>query len=315
MDHRQSPAWNKALSVAEQVLRLSETVSAARAQWYADLLLRHLHALPGRVVLGMGGTEEQFGAAGAALYEVETGLALAVKLGLLKQAQIAAVLALLDDLHGELRAAGIGSSSIPTPLPTLPALAPAEAVEIADAVRIGAEARKLEPGKRPLLPAQPPAQADYLVVDGCNFLGRAPGYELGDEASRNRLLFRLQEYAREHPAHHVVVVFDGKRASNRVTAGVEERVTSGLHTADDVMVDYLRALSRDERRRATIVTDDRDLSARVRREGVRAESTQWLLSRFVRRETGVGQKPGISRAELSEWENYFSQPPKRPGKP
>src|SRR3712207_7481460 len=28
---------------------------------------------------------------------------------------------------------------------------------------------------------------DHLVIDGCNFLGRARGYSLGDEKSRDRL--------------------------------------------------------------------------------------------------------------------------------
>ncbi|MCC2671586.1 MAG: YacP-like domain [Armatimonadetes bacterium] len=306
------------MSAAEQVVRLSEAVSAARAQWYADLLLRNVHALPGTVVQGLGGTPAQFGAAGAALYEVETGLALAVRLGLLRQNQINTVLALLDDLHQELRAAGPAPASrpaaaaAPAPLPppaaVTPRVLPTPIVVETEAAT--ARPRSAEPAQVPA----PPAQLDYLLVDGCNFLGRAQGYELGDESSRDRLLFRLQEYAREHPAHHVVVVFDGKRASSRVTAGVEERVTSGLHSADDVMVDYLRTLSREDRRRTTVVTDDRDLAARVRREGVKAESVPWLVSRFVRRQTGAGQKPGISRSELSEWENYFSQPPKRPGK-
>ena len=160
----------------------------------------------------------------------------------------------------------------------------------------------------------PQSGTDYLLLDGCNFLGCAPGYELGDESSRDRLLFRLQEYAHEHPAHKVVVFFDGKRASSRITAGVEERVTSGLHSADDLMVDYIRGLSREDRRRTTLVTDDRDLAARVRREGVRSESVQWLSARFVRRQPSGVQKPGLSRAQVSEWEQFFSEPPKRPGK-
>jgi hypothetical protein len=151
-------------------------------------------------------------------------------------------------------------------------------------------------------------------VDGCNFLGCAPGYDLGDPDSRDRLLFRLQEYAHEHPAHRVAVFFDGKRASSRVTAGVEERITSGIHSADDVILDHIRALPRPERRRCTLVTDDRDLAIRARNEGVRAEGVQWLISRFVQRRPAGNPRAGLNKSELSEWERFFNEPPQRPGK-
>jgi len=67
-----------------------------------------------------------------------------------------------------------------------------------------------------------PDEADRLVIDGCNFLGCAPGYSLGDESSRDQLLFRLQEYGRAHPAHRLTLFFDGQRASRRQVAGIDE---------------------------------------------------------------------------------------------
>jgi hypothetical protein len=156
---------------------------------------------------------------------------------------------------------------------------------------------------------------DRLIVDGCNFLGCAPGYELGDEGSRDRLLLRLQDYAREHPAHRVTVFFDGQRASRRTTAGVEERVTSGRRPADDVMLDFLRTLPASDLPRATLVTDDRDLATRAKGVGARVRPTSWLAGKLTRkaRQPTAGAERGLSRGELAEWEEFFRRPPKRPG--
>jgi hypothetical protein len=172
----------------------------------------------------------------------------------------------------------------------------------------------------PPAPAQPKQEqpVERLVVDGCNFLGRARGYELGDPASRDRFLLRLQEYARRHPAHRVVVFFDGQRASRRQTAGVEERVTSGKRPADDVMIDFVAALSPAERRRATLVTDDRALGVRGKNEGARVEPVAWLAERLQRKSPYAGEalkETGLSRKDLEEWEEYFNGPPERPGRP
>jgi hypothetical protein len=79
-------------------------------------------------------------------------------------------------------------------------------------------------------------------------------------------------------------------------------------------VDYVRGLPREHRRRTTLVTNDRDLADRARREGARAESVQWLATRFVRRPAADVEKRGLSRSQVSEWEQFFNEPPKRPGK-
>lgn len=300
--YRKLPAWQKSLELAEQVYRLAEAVTAARGAALADLLLARIIELPALAA------QQSEGPASGCLLEIEAGLLLAVRLRYLSQEQVGPALTLVVALTEEFVGSALPAAS-PEPLPeTTPAPLRPEP-PAAPAGRVSATPRGPS-----TLSTPPQAGTDYLLLDGCNFLGCAPGYELGDESSRDRLLFRLQEYAHEHPAHKVVVFFDGKRASSRITAGVEERVTSGLHSADDLMVDYIRGLSREDRRRTTLVTDDRDLAARVRREGVRSESVQWLSARFVRRQPSGVQKPGLSRAQVSEWEQFFSEPPKRPGK-
>jgi len=303
--HRGLPGWQKGLDLAEQVYRLAEVVTAARGQALAELLLARIIELPALLARGGAASEP----ARTLLLEIEAGLLLAVRLRYLSEAQVSPALALVETLSGELPPSATAPASRATAAP--PAAVPP---------RVAASAPVVQPVVReapaaPRAPSVPAAtKTDYLLLDGCNFLGCAPGYELGDDSSRDRLLFRLQEYAREHPAHKVVVFFDGKRASSRVTAGVEERVTSGLHNADDIMVDYVRGLSREDRRRTTLVTDDRELANRARREGIRAESVQWLSSRFVQRPPSGAQRQGLSRSQVSEWEQFFNDPPKRPGK-
>lgn len=169
-------------------------------------------------------------------------------------------------------------------------------------------------------PARPTPPVDRLIIDGCNFLGRARGFDLGNVESRDRLLFRLQEYARKHPAHRILLFFDGQHASRKVTAGIEERIISADRTADDGIVDFLKNLSPTDRPRATLVTDDRELMRRALAEGARRESVAWLAERLNRKsppaaaEGPVRREGGLSRNELEDWEQFFSQPPDRPGK-
>ena len=169
-------------------------------------------------------------------------------------------------------------------------------------------------------PVRPAPVVERLVIDGCNFLGRAKGFDLGNTESRDRLLFRLQEYGRKHPAHRIILFFDGQHASRKVTAGIEERVISGDRTADDGIIEFLKNLPPTDRPRATLVTDDRELVRRALSEGARRESVAWLADRLNRKpsptaqEGPVRREGGLSRNELEDWEQFFSQPPERPGK-
>ena len=60
---------------------------------------------------------------------------------------------------------------------------------------------------------------DRLVIDGSNFLGRAVGYQLGDDASREQFLTRLQDYVHLNPALKLTVFFDGQKAARRLPCG------------------------------------------------------------------------------------------------
>jgi len=174
------------------------------------------------------------------------------------------------------------------------------------------------PPARKAPPAAPPppsaAARDHLLVDACNVLGQTDS--LGDEAARERLITRLQDYAHRHPGARVAAVFDGKQTTSRTAGGVEIKTTGSGRTADDALVDSLRALSAAERRRAVVVTDDRELGSRVRALGGRAEPVAWLVAR-LKEPTARIEAPlradGLPRREVAEWEEYFSRPPQRPG--
>jgi predicted RNA-binding protein with PIN domain len=215
--------------------------------------------------------------------------------------------------------AALPPEPVPTPAPVIP---PVEAIR-ATTPPIPPVAAPSENGKATSLfaaPVRPVPVVDRLIVDGCNFLGRARGFDLGDPESRDRLLFRLQEYARKHPAHRILVFFDGQHASRRVTAGIEERIVSADRTADDGIVAFIQNLPAADRPRAALVTDDRELMRRVMAEGARRESVAWLAERINRKasapvaEGPVRREGGLSRNELEDWEQFFSQPPDRPGK-
>jgi hypothetical protein len=283
--YRKQPAWKLAVELAADLFRLAERLEGRLGDKLAGLAA----ALPAR-------TAES--AASACILEIEGLLAIAARLGRLPGADAASRIEALDRLRE------LVESPAPAPRPTAVPAAPTAPAPAA---------RPPAPAARPAPPA--PSGTDRLVLDGSNFLGRAPGYMLGDEQSHDRLLFRLQEYGRAHPAHRITAFFDGQRSTRRQVAGVEEQFTGGQRPADDVIVDFLRDLPDADRPRTTLVTDDRELASRAKTHGVRVESVSWLSERLARKpRQAPGQRPGLNQGELSEWEEYFKKPPQRPGR-
>jgi len=143
------------------------------------------------------------------------------------------------------------------------------------------------------------------LVDGCNFLGRARGWSLGEASDRARLIRRLQDYRRAHPAQEVRLWFDGERGSRERIAGVEVLYV-GPRSADESILDFVRGLERAARSQARLITDDRDLARRARQSGARTSGVSWLAERLV--EPGDGSsEPQLGPGELQEWLEYFGQ--------
>jgi hypothetical protein len=157
----------------------------------------------------------------------------------------------------------------------------------------------------PRRPVAQSASRTRIVLDGSNFLGTVPGYDLTSEAARNRLILRLQEYAHAHPAARVTVYFDGRKASAAVRGGIEIRFSGG--PADPFILGYLRAIPVEERHAGLLVTDDAELATAARALGIRIESPRRFHQRIPDPPTTPPDR-GLSSREVAEWEEYFRQP-------
>jgi predicted RNA-binding protein with PIN domain len=148
-------------------------------------------------------------------------------------------------------------------------------------------------------------------VDGSNFLGTVPGFDLGSDSSREALITRLQDFAHEHPSFRLIAYFDGQKTSVRRAGGVEIRFTQRGKPADFFILEALRALPEAERRRALLVTADRDLADKARRLGTKVEAPTSFHRRLPTfKRAAVGER-GLSADEVSAWEEFFRKPPEQ----
>ncbi|MCL6650595.1 MAG: NYN domain-containing protein [Chloroflexi bacterium] len=198
---------------------------------------------------------------------------------------------LLFDLAAETEASGEGPTTGPQTPPAREEESPPPAPR--RPLRAAASA------PRPTREASP-----RLVVDGSNFLGTVPGFDLASGASRDRLITRLQEYARRHPTVHVTVFFDGKKASARVQGGIEVRFSSAVATADQAILAYLHNIPTTEREQTVLVTQDAELAEKARALGVRMEPPRQFRRRIPDPPAPPADR-GLSPAEVAEWEEYF----------
>jgi predicted RNA-binding protein with PIN domain len=155
---------------------------------------------------------------------------------------------------------------------------------------------------------------ELLILDGSNFLGTTAGFNLADDASREELITRLQDYAHDHPSFRVVVYFDGQKTSVRRAGGVEVRFTPRERPADFFILEGLKKLGDAERHRTLLVTADRALGDSARRLGAKVEAPTSFNRRLpgVKR-TAVGER-GLNAGEVAAWEEFFRQPPDRDSK-
>jgi hypothetical protein len=167
-----------------------------------------------------------------------------------------------------------------------------------------------QPAARPAAPS-PPDPRHFVIVDGSNFLGTVAGFDLRTDDSRDELVMRLQEFARDHPALRVIVYFDGQRVTVKRAGGVEVRFTSGEKPADFFILEFLRSLDERERPHALLVTADRALGDGARKLNAKVEAPSSFHRRLpgVKR-TAVGER-GLSATEVAAWEDYFQKPPDR----
>ena len=122
---------------------------------------------------------------------------------------------------------------------------------------------------------------DLLLVDGDNLLHDVRGSR--DEGGVAWLLPRLRAW---RPGHlDVIVGLDGhpppgEPRRKRAVKGIEF-YHSGSRSADDMLIDILRAQPYARRARTALVTQDRGLQDRARRAGGATRSVAWSMGQMV----------------------------------
>ena len=129
----------------------------------------------------------------------------------------------------------------------------------------------------------------HLVVDAMNVIGSRPnGWWRDRDGAVRLLLVRLQRLAQASP-EGITLVADG-RPLDDLPEGVHGGVTvlyasrGGRNAADDRIAELVRA--HDHPASLTVITSDRELSARVRVSGADVRGARWLLDQLDALETG-----------------------------
>ena len=147
---------------------------------------------------------------------------------------------------------------------------------------------------------------DLLLIDGDNLLHDVRGSR--DEGGVAWLLPRLSGW---RPPHlRIIVGLDGHAAPGeasrkRATRGIEFH-HSGRRSADDMLIDLLKAQPFAGRSRTAVVTRDRGLQARTSRAGGISRSIDWLMRQVTgaSRRSGAAGKPGAVQPVIPSPSSY-----------
>ena len=150
-------------------------------------------------------------------------------------------------------------------------------------------------------------EAMAYIIDGHNLIGVLPDIHLGDPNDEARLLERLRSYRARATlrAGPMIVFFDagpgsdetppgiparrpGRRTSG-YSPGVEARFAGPGQTADDAIVTFLRGVP--EPGQYAVVTDDQELTRRVRALGASATRASEFATRLAPRPHQAKHKP------------------------
>ena len=135
-------------------------------------------------------------------------------------------------------------------------------------------------------------EIDLLLIDGDNLLHDVRGSR--DEGGVAWLLPRLSGWRPQHL--RIIVGLDGhpppgEASRKRVTRGIDFH-HSRSRSADDMLIDLLRAQPYAGRSRTAVVTRDRGLQARANRAGGITRSVDWLMQQVVGSQSRGGGQSG-----------------------
>ena len=140
----------------------------------------------------------------------------------------------------------------------------------------------------------PPGDLDdieLLLVDGDNLLHDVRGSR--DEGGVAWLLPRLRGWRPD--GVHIIVALDGhappgEARRKRATRGIDFH-HSGSRSADDLLIDLVKAQPYAGRARTAVVTRDRGLQDRARRSGAATRSVDWLMRQVAGTGSSGGTEP------------------------
>lgn len=142
-----------------------------------------------------------------------------------------------------------------------------------------------------------------ILLDGNNLLHRLSKSQRSRAAVRKQVL----EVTR-HETVSVTVIFDGPPpagAPDRESLGRVTVVYSGSKSADDVIVGLLPAGA--AAKQFSVVTDDRDLSDRVRDRGGKVRRlAEWRGRRKQEPPRRSTFESKLSSRDVADWENFFA---------
>jgi predicted RNA-binding protein with PIN domain len=122
------------------------------------------------------------------------------------------------------------------------------------------------------------------IIDGHNLIGTLPDVDLADPDDEAELLARLRTY-RSQTGESLIVFFDSgdlpSRFGSPSSAGVLVKFAAPGQTADDAIVDYLRA--RREPGQYAVVTNDHELQWRAKNAGASVIAASEFATRLAPR--------------------------------
>ena len=148
---------------------------------------------------------------------------------------------------------------------------------------------------------------DLLLIDGDNLLHDVRGSR--DEGGVAWLLPRLSGW--RPPDLRIVIGLDGhpppgETSRKKATRGIEFH-HAGRRSADDILIDLLRAQPYAGRSRTAVVTRDRGLQARATRAGGQTRSVDWLMRQLAgpSKRGSQGSKPvGVGQGQPTAQPHY-----------
>lgn len=137
------------------------------------------------------------------------------------------------------------------------------------------------------------SDVERLLIDGNNLLHRLSGSV--DEQHQRTLVARLRGVL---PGVRKTIVFDGRREGTGAapSSGANIDVIHAGGSADDALVELVRALPATLVVRTVLVTDDRALADRARHAGATSRRLDWLVA-LLHPTAGSARPPARNVAE------------------